>query len=372
MSAVSTGFRAETMIYRRVTWPGYVEVADIDHITDLDLELSYLTDLKATGSITVGDAIPDFGHDLVRIYYSFTDAAGQREVQPLGTFFATNSQSDYSGDSVSGSFDLKSVLRVPASKRYGRPYTVVAGTNSVAKAAELLTSLGLKVQATPSDHRVGSDMVFEEGDSYLTMANALLDAAGYASCMPNPLGVVMMAPYVEPKSRSPVYDFAPGEYSLLERGVTVTNNADDLYNAVRLTYGKESNDETWHVWASAVNASPDSPISTACAGYEVTYVESATDLEAETADEALPLLMERARSKLEELTQDIEYREWKHGYVPIAPGDPISLSDVKAGAWRGSLTDLRMTFGGSRLACTSRARSFVKPGFVSTVEGGSW
>lgn len=371
MSALNAGFRAEAMAYRRVTWPGYAEVGDIANVTASEMELSYLTDLKGVGSLTVTGGALDLGHDLVRIYYSCTDAYGEQEMRPLGTFFAAVSQSEYDATTSNG-ISLKSVLRVPNAKCYGRPYTVAAGTNTVAKAAELLTSLGVRVQATPSAHCLSADMVFEESDSYLTIANALLEAAGYASCIPNALGVVIMAPYVEPRSRSPVYSFAPGEYSLLEHGITVTNNADDLYNVVRLTCGKDSGDDTWHVWAAATNDSPDSPISTACAGYEVTYFEHVSDIEAESAAEALPILKEMSRTKLEDLTQDIEYREWGHGYVPISPGDPISLTDEIAGAWSGTLTDLRMEFSGERLKCTSKARSFVRPGFVSKVEGGTW
>ena len=61
-----TGFRQESYIYRRVTWPGLVEAEDYGMFTGGRLTHSALSQLRSQGTLDFsGSAIPD-EHDLVR------------------------------------------------------------------------------------------------------------------------------------------------------------------------------------------------------------------------------------------------------------------------------------------------------------------
>lgn len=111
---------------------------------------------------------------------------------------------------VSGSVDLESTLRLAVKGKYGRYYTVKAGTNAVAHADGIFKRLGLRTNEPRCDYVLPRDVVYEPDDSWLTIANDLLAMAGFASAYPDAYGVIQMVPYVEPQARTPVRVFNDG------------------------------------------------------------------------------------------------------------------------------------------------------------------
>lgn len=362
------GYRDEEFIFRRVTWPGMVEAEDYGMFTGGSIELSALSQLRAQGSLDfAGDAMPD-DHDLIRVYYRFTDENGDTATNALGTFFCSVSNPTYSGAMVSGTADLESVLRIPSMGMYGRYYTVAAGTNAVAKAVEIIEGLGLRTNRPSSSYVLKRDVVYDPDDSWLTIVNDLLSMAGYASCWPDAYGTVQMAPYVEPQERQPVFTFRDDERSVMLPDVPVSDNAEEIPNVVYLTY--ETEEES--LWASSRNADRNSRASTVARGYEVPVSETVNELSGDTKDERLAALKRAARSKLLDNSSAIEYVEWGFPWLPLQPNDSIEIDYLTAGLnWRGALTSMEVSVGG-HCSVTGKARRFVRSGFETIEEGGSW
>ena len=202
----------EHFTFRRVTWPEWNETDEYDQITGGGIELSAFSDLKAVGSLDFeGASVPD-DRDLVRVYYGFTDDFLDSVSVPLATLFFSVSEPTCDGNTVGGTMECSSVLRVLSGKKYGMPFTVAAGTKAVELAVELTESLGLRVNNPDhSGYVVKNDNTFDAGASYLEIVNWLLDVAGFSAVWPDAYGVVQMCEYREPLERPVSVVFSDGE-----------------------------------------------------------------------------------------------------------------------------------------------------------------
>lgn len=344
------------------------ELQDYEQLfTGGSIERSAFSDLRESGSLTFsGRELPD-KHDLVRVYYEFVDSAGETTREPLATMFFASIDPTYEGARVHGSASIESVLRVLASKTYGRPYTVAKGTNAIAKAIALCESVGLKTNAAECEYVLTKDHVFDENTAYLTMVNWLTSAAGYAGVFPDAYGIIQIVPYVEPNERDPLWTFRDDERSIMRPEVIVSDNSAERYNAVRLYY--ETEEET--LWASAVNNDPLSDLSVASRGYEITLAEQVTELSGSTQAERISNLKAMAKERLLDNSAGIEYVDLHHPYVPIKPNDAILIDYRMAGKqWPGSVTNQTITLEAS-LDTATRARRYLRAGLEVDVEGGA-
>lgn len=362
------GYRKESFVFRRVTWPGFAEAEDYQIFTGGSLSLSALSELRAQGTLDfAGDSLPN-EHDLVRVYYQFEDEKGESGQFALGTFFLSVGDPTYEGTEVSGSVDLESVLRVALNGMYGRYYTVKSGTNAVAKAVEIVESLGLRTNKPAASYTLARDVVYEPGQCWLDIVNDLLGMAGYASAWPDAYGVVQMAPYVEPTARDASWVFADNERSIMLPEVVVTDNTEDTVNAVRLTY--ESEEES--LWAAALNNDSNSEASIAAKGYEVTYTETVNELSGSTKAARLSALKAKAETMLIDKSAGVEHLKLKHPWLPIIPNDAIEVDYLTASLnWRGAIVSQEVEIG-DHCEVESDARRFIRSGFKASTEGGSW
>ena len=85
----------ETYTYRRVSWPGFTEGADLGNVTAGSVELSAFSDLKATCSFQYEGGTEPSTNDMVRIYYSFDDDNNEHGEFCIGTFFIGYSDTAY-------------------------------------------------------------------------------------------------------------------------------------------------------------------------------------------------------------------------------------------------------------------------------------
>lgn len=362
------GRRNETFFCRRVTFPDWCEREDYPFAVSGAIDLSALSDLRASGSLSFdGDEPPESG-SLMRIYYRFEDENGDSETDPIGTFFVNVADRNHDGASVSGKADLESVLKVAMADCYGRPYTVPKGTNAVARARTIIEGLGLRTNKPTCSYTLKSEMTFEPGDTWLSIANALLDAAGYAACTPDAYGTVQMCPYVEPELRQPTWTFADNQYSIMEPEVAESSNAGDIPNVVRLLWENEEGS----LWACAKNNDPESAASYKNRGYWQGDYELVSELDGSNQNQRLANLKALSKKKLLDKTQEIEYVEWSHPWVPLWPSDAVEISYLRAGRhWRGAVVSMALSIG-DHLSVKSRARRFVHAAFNVTTEGGGW
>lgn len=364
----------ETYTYRRVDWDTWQEGADIGDVVNGSVELSAFSDLKAACRFDyVGTEAPE-QDSLVRIYYSFTDDYGDRAEYMVGTFivcYASNANiADYEGSEcvgmrVSGSADGYSVLKVLADRIYGMPFTVNAGQQPVQVAASLMGGLGLRVDVQDeSSYALKSDYTFEPDDSYLTIVNWCMSAAGFAAVSPDPSGTVVVKRYVDPTSRAPVATFANDDESIMYPEVEEENDWQSTPNVVRAFYSTE--DVAIYAYARNLRGSKASLESRG--GRELTLFENVSELDGSTSAQMLSNLKAHAKAKLLDNSAEIERVRLSHPYVPIFPNDPIRIEYADR-TWSGSVTNITVSLEPST-RCDTEIRRFV-PNTITTDDGGA-
>lgn len=356
----------EYYIFRQVKWPSWDIGKDYWQITGGSIELSALSDLKATGSLDfTGTSIPDT-HDMIRIYYCCTDQLGEKAEEPIATLFCECAEPSYKADCVEGTLSCYSVLQVLSDKCYGRPYTVVAGTDTVSKAVALCEGLGLKAHAEEISYVLANDHTFEADASYLEIVNWLLTTAGCQACFPNAEGVIQMVKYKEPTERTPSYEFSGGENSIMEPLVTFTNDFSETPNVCRLYYETQSES----LYAVTSNIDPDSSASTVARGREKTLRETVSELAGETTEERLESLKKLSKTRLVDNSSEIEYVCFTHAWLPLIPNDAIKINYENLDLlWAGAITNLKITLIPS-IPCQLTARRFIRSTIETQTEGG--
>lgn len=356
-------YRNSFRLVDRETWE---EGAELWEVTGGTLELSAFSDAKASATLDfVGAEVPD-SRSLVRAYQSYSTPGGEVE-RALATLEFSVASAELRGPIVSGTMECQGVLARLASKRYGAPFAIPAGTRAVELAAELCGSLGLRVNATPSGYEVKAGVAIERDKaSYLAIVNRLLSMAGYASAWADAYGTVQMAPYVEPTERPAALTLHDGEGGVMYPEVTRRSDWAGTPNAVRLYY--EGDGEALAAWALNVDASH--PASVPWRGYEVTHDEAVDELEGATQAERLAALEAKAASMLADKTSDLEYVEGACMHSDgLAPNSAIAIEYARAGlSWKGAVTSVRLRLDKS-LKAEFSARRFVRA--AMEVETGS-
>lgn len=289
------------------------------------IDLSDESDLGASGTLDyVGADRPD-ASGMVRVVYDASDGAGGSASCVLGTFVMALDDPEASAGKASGSVQLLSALHVAASKLFPRPYVIGRGCNCVERAAELMGSLHLGVSAAYSTRLLRRDIVMEAGQSYLDAANALLAAAGFLPCRPDPYGGLVMRP--PSGSSEAAWTFASGDRSVLVPEVTEHDGLAGAPNAVHLTWDEDG----FSCWASAVNDDPSSPSSTVSVGYESGVCEDADNPEGATAAEVLESVKAQAVQRLTSACSGYSTVTIAHPWVPLSVGERADVEYPEAG-----------------------------------------
>lgn len=336
-----TGSRIGRFFGRCVDWDTWQEGEDYPYVTGGSIELSAFSSTKVSGTCKFDGEAPD-PSKLLRIYYEFQDAMGDKETRAVCTMLVEVANDDRTDSKTSGSAKLESVLKVLQDRQHGAPYVVPAGTNSVAKAVEICESLGLRTNGPTAGHVLSQQKVFTTDEAnYLTIVNWLLSAAGYASATPDAYGNVVMEPYREPTERETVYRFEPGQKSVMLPQITVESDWQSSPNVVRLYF--ESDTESLSAYARNVDveSKPSLPNRN---WREKTMSEAVTELAGSTPEERLENLEETARRKLVDNSAEVERVVIGCPYLPIEQDDSVSV-DYAGVCWSGSVSNYKFDLG---------------------------
>ena len=202
-----------TYRFMRVSRATGYETAQLDGIKGGTLQLNQ--DTATFESATLGTArYFDLGSDLVRCYLDAAWDDGTTESVCLGTWLATIPGRSVDGVQETCTAYCDGRLQELQDDSFSAPAIVDAGENIVSTAAAIARQAGLTVVATPSDKVLGTAWSFglqsqgdEDGGSKLDAVNSLLSLAGYSAASTDALGRVVMAPYVDPDRRTPVWTF---------------------------------------------------------------------------------------------------------------------------------------------------------------------
>ena len=151
--------------------------------------------------------------------------------------------------------------------------------------------------------------------------NSLLSLAGYSAASTDALGRVVMAPYVDPDRRTPVWTFEEGINATFLSKAEEERDSRDVCNVVLAIY--ESDEQT--TIGEAVDDDPMSPYSTVSLGRRkvAKYSYNSTATQAEADAKAAELLK----------TQQSTIRRVKlsHVHCPARVGDVVQVKWPSAG-----------------------------------------
>lgn len=355
----------ETYSYRRVSWPDFLEGADLGNITAGSVELSAFSDLKATCSFSFEGGQEPNTSDLVRIYYSFVDDYGETAEFCIGTFFIGYADTEYrlDGDNLiaSGKVNGWSTLKALQDIKIGYAYTVSAGTYAIAKAIELIQNAGLPVNAADeSSYQLANDHTFDPNDTLLAVVNWLCTTADYQAPYPDAYGTIQVTRYIDPSERTTVATFADDANSIMYPDVSIENDWQEIPNVYRLYY---STDEC-AIHAEARNVSGSKASLDARGGRELVEVASVSELSGADSSAMAANLEAMAETKLLNNSQEIERVELSHPYIPLVANDAVKIQYANRN-WAGNVQNIRIDLAPST-KCDTTLRRFVPSNITVT------
>ena len=342
MADYTTSRTNERFIFKRVRWANFsttdAEIATYTQFTGGSVSYGLYSALKAAGSFDFTGDAPDTT-DLLRVYYQFTDANGQTsEMHALGTFLigADSITNRPNGASLlkSGTVKGYSLLKVLQDRLCGLPYTIPAGTDPIAYAANICSNLGLRVNYPKGNaFTLSNPHTFEPDDSMLEVVNWLLanNSPQYQGATVDGYGVVILKEYEEPNAKQPTATFVDDENSIMLPEVEEENEWQSSENVARLYYESE----TGAMWACA-KAMSGSRASLANRGNrEITLYEQID----ECAD--LDALRALAVSRVKDASAEIERVTLTHAFTPIQTGDSVSVQYANM-SWTGTVQNMEI------------------------------
>lgn len=357
-----TGNRAhERFRYVRCKWPTLEEVGEYGNVTGGSAEFSALSSVKGTCSFDFDGGTPPDTVDAVRVWYEFTDDGGERSSTAIGTWLPTYTEVSYTNTSdglrASGTVSGSSMLSVLSDHLLGTALTYAQGSQTLSEVASILDAHNLSYQADESQHTLPGSHTFEPDDSWLTVVNWLLSAAGFESADCDPYGRIVLR---KSGDKAIAWTFESGSRSIMLPTVTESNDYMQTANAVRVYFESD----TAGISAWCVNKSHGKSSTDARGGREKTIYESVNDADGATDAEVGAALVAKARQKLIDNSAEILHLKWRHAFVPIRCGDTVR-NTYGGGDWTLSTTNMTVSFEPSA-ECETSGRTFLTTAFAES------
>lgn len=192
-------------------------------------------------------------------------------------------------------------------------YALPVGANVMAAIKSLISSVGgLVAGITPNAVALSVAMVWPEGTTKLKIVNDLLNSINYGSLWCDRRGQFVVAPYVPPAYRPPVYEslqpFVPGPTSLMTPNWTQTQDIYAIPNRV-VAVGQGSG-STASLVSTVTNERPESPFSYQARGRWITTVDTGVSVVDQVS------LDSYARKRLSSLSSVGRTQSVVHAFLP--------------------------------------------------------
>lgn len=331
------------------------------------IERNQDTETVESASLTYAGAA-DLANALLRIWADLTYEDGTTESIALGTFVTDGPKREITGSGVDSTpLNLYGRLRELADDQFAQPVSLAAGSDPLSWIEATIRDAGLEVAAHDvSTYRLGStwtlgmddqDSDSDGGDSKLTAINTLLDLMGWQSARTDPMGRVLLAPYVRPADRAPSWEFREGAGARFLRAMTDERDWFDTKNQIVVIYGNQDRE----VRGVAVDNDPDSPFSTVSRGRTVSQTTSYSDVPDDMSTTELQAMADSKAAELLATAQAVIRRiTFTHIYAPVTLGDVVTL-DYPSGGVQGDFSirtqSISLTAG---LPINCEARSFSR------------
>lgn|GEM_PF-527084 len=266
---------------------------------------------------------------------------------PLGVYLTASPVETWSADGRrTWRVELLDKLAVLDEDKVDGTFSVSAGTVVTDAVRAVITSAGQTGAAvTDSVETLTAGMVWRAGTSKLRICNDLLGAVNYFSLRCDGSGRYVAEPYRPPAQRAPVWDFSPGEASIVRGEFTRDQDLTGIPNKVVLT--TSGTDTVAALVGVATNTDPSSPTSYPSRG-ERWIVHSEDDVEA-TSQAVIDALAAR---RLLDLSTAAATQQIDHAPVPLALNDIVTRG-WPGGSVRASVQGWSLTTGGGSLMRTT-------------------
>lgn len=306
MSSPLTGNRSTRLTVELLSNTG-ASKGFLDGVTGGSVDYSAATSVKSRANLALvdnGQAI-NFLTDRVRPAIVI-DGVG---TFPLGVFVFSGAPEAWANTGRSWAATLLDKLSILDQDAVDTTYALDAGTVITTAVAALIATTGeTNVAITPSTATLANPLAWDPGTSKLAIINDLLDAAGYFSLFCDQNGAYRGEPYVRPAARPIVFEFLDGDTCVYLAEFTRDVDLFAIPNKV-IAVGQGSAD-TPALVATATNANPASPYSTASRGRTITQVY--TGVEAADQD----TLDAYALRRLIDATSPTSSVEIQHAFIP--------------------------------------------------------
>lgn len=294
-------------------------------VSEWILELNPLANLGDSGSLTLlaGSENVDFMKHRVRV--SYDPGVDGVSAWDVGVFLFSEPGLDREETHSVTSVGLVSKLAILDDDAVEGSYTVPKGANVVETVLSLIESTGeTRATIAASQEYVREPIVFDAGESKLTIINQLLDAIGYWALTVNGEGIYVSGRYVAPADRPVTWDFVEGEHATHAAKWSRQQDLTGVPN--RIICRTTGTDEEPALVGVALNEDTRSPFSFQARGRWVTRVY---DVEA-TSQAQINAMAQR---RLVEAGSPVSTVSLTHAVLPIRPRDLVTLRSRPLNTW---------------------------------------
>ena len=220
-SSRAEGYRVEVLTYQDV-FKGY-----LDGVLGGSLESNAFRPVVTGGTLQLATVPPsdeglavtdvDWLADRLRVVYTIHPPGRPDEAVdvPLGIYLPARKQDVTKAGNTTSVVTLLDKLTILDQDKVRTPYGLRVGANLAQAVEDLVLSTGeLRVSVQPSAATARVASVWPAGTPKLTIANQILESAGYGSLWVDHQGVFQATVYVAPADRPVVWDFAGGADSV--------------------------------------------------------------------------------------------------------------------------------------------------------------
>lgn len=281
--------------------------------------------IRGAGEVTYTGPEIDWMKHRIRVWYGF-EARGHSEEWAVGTFIPTTPGRTHT-QAGAGTVSLKLydlMYRLDVQRTASNPWVCRKGESIIGAVRRLLDYLEVPHQIEDSPVVAATEMAWPAGTKCLTLANELLDAAGFFACWADPMGVIRSGPYRPPSARGTRYAFRPDDPDAITTHPSFYVEADAF-------------DTPSHVVLVAESDDPDAPPMTAEAtDFTSEFSQAARNIRVTHFEDGVPaatleILQAKARKRLEEVQRVGEKVDFHVLPLPMDGNDVVRFSNPRAG-----------------------------------------
>ncbi|MBL5974792.1 MAG: hypothetical protein D3X82_13785 [Candidatus Leucobacter sulfamidivorax] len=288
----------------------------LDGVKGGNCEVVALSRLGGSGSLTIDGRGQDIDWMRHRVQMVYDPGIPGVEPWPLATMMFTSPTLHRTATLSRFEVTLLSKMAVIDEDTVEAVYSLAAGAPIISTVVALIQSTGeTRIAATPSEATLSNPLVWDAGESKLTIVNDLLQAAGYWSLWCDGAGLYRVEPYTLPADRPVSFDFAAGQTAIHRPAWDREQDLSSVPN--RFLVIGQGTDEDPPLVGVALNENPDSPFSYQARGRWITATETGVEGDSQVVFDQL------AQRRLLDAMSPVGKLSVSHAIVPLEQNQKV-------------------------------------------------